>query len=398
MACTLVAKPNLAHARVLAASWREQQPEVPFVVGLTDEPEGCFDPAREPFEVVELARMPFAGNAELRFRHRQQELSYAATPFLLEYLLDRGARRVLFFKQESLVLAPHDITLELLNRHAILLTPHLLDPLEGTDAKQRELGVIAAGTFNLGFLGVSEASSTRAFLRWWQTRLRRYCEHAVARGVHFEQRWINLVPGLFDGVHVLRDPAASVGHWSFPERRVELDGDEQVKVDGSPSRLFRFSGYDPDRPDALTRYDERLTTVAAGAAGAVFERYRSALQEAGHATARAWPYAYDRFDNGVAIADTVRELHAGVTEAESSRFGDPFRTGGERSFWRWLTGPDEAHPALTRLWAELRRRRPDVAAAYPRPDDDDRLGFRGWAENTGRTEHGIPDGYPVLAS
>lgn len=66
------------------------QPEVPFVVGLTDEPEGCFDPAREPFEVVELARMPFAGNAELRFRHRQQELSYAATSFLLEFLLDRG--------------------------------------------------------------------------------------------------------------------------------------------------------------------------------------------------------------------------------------------------------------------------------------------------------------------
>ena len=63
--------------------------------------------------------------------------------------------------------------------------------------------------------------------------------------MHFEQRWINLVPGLFDGVRVLRDPAANVGHWSFPERRVELDGDEQVKVDGSPSRLFRFSGYDP---------------------------------------------------------------------------------------------------------------------------------------------------------
>jgi hypothetical protein len=57
---------------------------------------------------------------------------------------------VLFFKQESLVLARHDVTLELLDRDAIVLTPHLLDPLEGTDAKQRELGVIAAGTFNLG--------------------------------------------------------------------------------------------------------------------------------------------------------------------------------------------------------------------------------------------------------
>ena len=153
---------------------------------------------------------------------------------------------MLFFKQESLVLAPHDITLELLNRHAILLTPHLLDPLEALN-DQRELDVIAAGTFNLGFLGVAEAPSTRAFLRWWQARLRRYCEHAVARGVHFEQRWINLAPGLFDGVRILRDPAANVGHWSFPERRVELDGDagHDRRV---PQRLFRFSGYYPTAP------------------------------------------------------------------------------------------------------------------------------------------------------
>ena len=49
-------------------------------------------------------------------------------------------------------------------------------------------------------------------------------------------------------------------------------------------------------------------------------------------------------------------------------------------------------PLGTRLWAELRRRRADAAAAYPRPENDDGLGFCGWAENTGRAEHGIPMG------
>ena len=108
VACTLVAKPNLAHARVLAASWREQHPKVPVRRRPHGRPEGCFAPAREPYEVVELARMPFTGNAELRFRHRQQELSYAAsTRSCSSTCSAASARRVLFFKQESLVLAPH---------------------------------------------------------------------------------------------------------------------------------------------------------------------------------------------------------------------------------------------------------------------------------------------------
>jgi hypothetical protein len=389
-ACTIVAKPNLAHARVLARSFRERHPELPFVVGLSDRVDGFFDPAAEPFELAELEAFEPPDGPALRFRHEQQELSYAVTPLLLEHLLDRGFRRVLFFKQESMVLARHDATYDLLADDAIVLTPHLLEPLVDVD---RELEVLLAGTYNLGFLGIAEAPPARAFLAWWQRRLRTHCEHAIERGLHFEQRWIDLVPGMFDGVRVLRDPAANVGHWSLPERRVELAGDA-VLVDGRPCRLFRFSGYDPDRPAALTRYNERLDTAAAGDAGRVFERYRRELLDAGHERARRWPYAYGRFANGVRIPRAVRSLYASLGP-EAERLGDPFGDG----FWDWLTAPDDAMPGITRLWAALWRERADVRAAYPRAGDEyeDRRGFNGWATNTGRDEHDIPDEYPVLA-
>lgn len=65
--------------------------------------------------------------------------------------------------------------------------------------------------------------------------------------MHYEQRWLDLVPAYFDDVSVIRDPGANIGHWNLPERL----SDER--------RLFRFSGLDPDRPDRVTVYSERLS-------------------------------------------------------------------------------------------------------------------------------------------
>jgi hypothetical protein len=214
--------------------------------------DGCFDPAAEPFAVADADALGLG--AAMRFRYEQQELSYAATPSLVRHVLDRGHDRVLFFKQESLVTAGFEPVLERLDRAAIVLAPHLLEPVEDS---ARELAVVLAGTYNLGFLGVADRPPARAFLDWWGERLETLCHHDVAHGFHFEQRWIDFVPGLFDGVEVIREPGAVIGHWSLPERRVAVDG-PHVTVDGGPCRLVHFSGHDLDEPAWATRYDRRL--------------------------------------------------------------------------------------------------------------------------------------------
>lgn len=272
-AATIVARPLLSYARVLAASFREYHPDVPFLVLLADEVDGRFDPAAQPFELVRFRdiRTP----RRLRARYAQQPLSYAATPFFLAHLLDRGFTRVLFLKQESLVLGELTPVFEMLGAHPIALTPHLLEPPEVDHVMGRELNILQSGIFNVGLLGVAASPIARRFLDWWSDRVGAHCLHDVGRGMHYEQRWLDLVPSYFPEARIIRDPRFNVGHWNLPER----DAVDDV-------RLFRFSGFDPEQPRSVTRYATRHD-AASMRCGALFERYARLLMDAGYR--RWWP-------------------------------------------------------------------------------------------------------------
>jgi hypothetical protein len=388
VAATIVAKPCLSYARVLARSFQAVHPDVPFFVLLADDVDGRFDPAAEPFRLVRLVDLDIPAIERFRFHHAQQPLSYASTPFLIEHLLDAGARRIVFLKQESLVLGDHSSLFDLLERHSIVLTPHLIAPLDGPDRVARELNILQSGIFNAGLVGVADAPVTRRFLRWWQDRLHADCRHSVPEGIHYEQRWLDLVPGFFDGVHVLRDPAYNVGHWNVTERSVQVR-DGRVLAGDRPCALFRFSGYRPEDPRTPTRYSPRLTWENLGPAREVFERFRGALVAEGYGETSQWPYAYARFDNGVPIADTVRSIYRQLGDAVEA-FGEPRQTA-DGSFFSWLNGPADGKTdpsrRVTRLWAAVHRTRPDLQAAFPDFLGADRERFLAWIVRNGLREH-----------
>ncbi len=350
---TVAAKSSLSLARVLAESFRHYHPESPFFVLLSDEVDGYFDPGSEPFRVLQLADLGIPNLARFRFHYTQQELTYAATPYLLTHLLDQGFSGAAFLKQESLVLGELTPVLELLRRHSIVLTPHLLEPLSGQAGAGRELNILQSGVYNAGFLGVGATPTARAFLTWWKERLYEHCRHNVPQGMHFEQRWLDLVPAFFEDVHVVRDPGFNVAHWNLPERKVTVSGD-RVTVDGQPCRFFRFSGFDPEHPDAVTRYNARLNMSNVGEAAEIFRRYVTLLKAAGYHETKAWPYAYGQFDNGRPIADEARSLYRRLGR-KADRFGDPFATASADSFFRW-SKREMAIGTIKRLWWAIHRR------------------------------------------
>src|SRR3954447_16904877 len=336
--CTIAAKARFPSARVVARSFAAHHPGVPFFVLLADEVEGCFDPAAEPYELIGLDALDLPDLRARCFRYEREQLSYALTPTLLRCLLGRGCERALFLKQESLVCGSLAESVARLDDAAVLLTPHLLDPLD----PDRELTILQSGVYNLGFLAVADRPPARDFLGWWEERLATDCRHAVEDGLHWEQRWADLVPSLFPEVGVLRDTRVNVGHWNLPERSVE------------DVRLFRFSGYEPDAPQRATRYADRLATSALNGASEYFERYREALLAAGWKASLAWPYAFARFADGREIPALVRRLY---DELGGERFGD-LSAVGRVSSAAWLREPVDARwPAVSRLWMELHMRR-----------------------------------------
>jgi hypothetical protein len=393
---TIVAKPYLSFARALAESFHNVHRDVPFFVLLADETDGYFDPAREPFHILRLSELDIPQLERFRFHYAQQPLSYACTPYLLAHLLRRGFSRLAFIKQESLVLGDLTPAFDILGKSSIVLTPHLAAPLAGTDRVERELNILQSGTYNVGMLGVAATPVAASFLEWWQDRVYAHCRYAPSSGMHYEQRWLDLVPGLFGDVHVLRDPAYNIGHWNLPDRAVTVV-DDVVLVNGEPCRLFRFSGYDPERPTAITRYSPRLTRETVGPAGIVFERFRSALERHGYRETKTWPYAYGVFDNGARVPELARSLFADMGDTAGG-FGDPLRTG-PGSYFEWLNHAADGEPnrpgAVTRLWRAVYRSRPDLQIAFPDLSGADRQRFLAWTAQYGIREHDVSEHFLV---
>lgn len=397
VAATAYAGRQIASARILGRSLRETNPLLPFKALATEALDERLDEASEPFEQVGMESLEIPRLRNLRFRYGPVSLSYALTPFLLRHLLEGGAGAVLFLKQESLVVGDLTPLFERLRFSSILLTPHLVAPLSGLDASRREREVMLAGTYNCGVLGVAGTSAARRFLDWWCDRLELGCRHDVAAGMHFEQRWLDLVPAFFDGVEIVRDPGANVGHWCLPERRFEVAGAE-VRVDGEPARVLRFSGFDPARPDRVTRHSDRLSTEALGPGKAVFEEYRRRWVEAG---GPAPPETPETFDNATAIPDIVRLVYQGLG-MDVARFGDPYSTAHAGCLFDWLRAPvDEPSPGfphVSNLWHGVWNLRSDLRHAFPEPLGSDRSLFAGWTLSTGRFEHSVPHNLAAVRS
>ena len=388
---TIVAKNYLPFARFIAESFRRHHPGIPFFVVLADEVDGYFDPAAEPFSMLTLHDLAIPDLKRFCFHYSRQQVVTAAKAYLLSYLLERGFASAVFFDADILILGNLAPLFAVVQKHAIVLTPHLLAPLTGGAQEARELNILLSGTYTGGFLGVSDTPSSRSFLAWWQDRLYEHCCHAVARGMHYDQHWLDLVPVYFDGVHILRDPTYNVAYWGLPERNVHVP-ENLLPVDTQPCRFFHFSGFDPEQPPAVTRYSPRLTMGNVGPAVSLFDHYATLLSEAGYHAAKNWPYAYRCFDNGVAIPRAVRQLYRDLGNS-AERFGDPCRAGGTDSYFRWLNEPIDSRsdPALTmtQLWRTIYEQRPDLQIAFPDALSATNPDFVKWATSFGVKECAI---------
>lgn len=374
---------------MLAGSLRRYHPNTQLVVALADELDGSFEPEAEPFAILTPAELGIPNLRDLAFRATRVEFAVALKPYLLTKLLE-SADSALFLDADLLVLGRLDSLFEGVGRHAVTLVPHFLEPPITPDRVERELVLHRCGTFNAGVLGVAGGDPATAFLSWWRHRVHSHCVLAVERGVHYDQRWLDLVPGFVADVHVHRDLGVNVAHWNLPERPIEIR-DGVVTAAGRPCRLFHFSGFDPNHPEMPTRYRPELRLDELGDAQRLFRAYLGELQLTGWINARELPYAYGSFDNGVPIPEVARRLY--VQLPDRPKLGDPFATKGTRSYFRWLNRSASRfriRSGPSRFWLFVHSLRPDVQRAFPDPLGADRIRFLAWTRTQGAREHDVP--------
>ncbi|MEI2703302.1 MAG: glycosyltransferase [Baekduia sp.] len=315
--CTIVAKNYVAFARVLATSLREQHPDSTLTVLVLDDYDGFIDPDAEPFELITPFEIGCEAFPEMADRYSVLELSTAVKPWLLETLLDRdGYDHAIYLDPDIQVVGSLDPIAEAAERHGVALTPHTLSPIPRDGRYPQEQSLLVAGAYNLGFIALGDRPAARELLEWWQHRLERDCVVDVANGLFVDQKWIDLVPGLWPGTHLLTDPGCNVAYWNYHERELGVSEDGGVTVNGSPGRFLHFSGYDPLRPRLLSKYQNRIELRDRPDIKQAADRYGNALLAADYETTTAWPYGISRLGIGSSGTDVPGVNVAGYLTAE----------------------------------------------------------------------------------
>jgi glycosyltransferase involved in cell wall biosynthesis/SAM-dependent methyltransferase len=395
-ACTIIARNYLAHARVLAKSFLQHQAGGRFTALVLDA-EDIERPEDEAFAVMS----PYDIGLDPAELHRMAmiydvlEIATAVKPWFLRRLLQDDLD-VTYLDPDIRVYAPLDHVSELAREHSIVLVPHMMEPIPRDGRVPSEETILAAGVFNLGFIGVGRRAEP--FLDWWSERLARDCFLDFDAGQFVDQRWIDLVPGIFEHV-ILRDRGADVAHWNVFARDLRRT-DEGWQVDGEPLRFYHFTGFDPHRPWLLSRHQgvrPRVMLSERPDLAALCREYATDLLENGYDQTTRTPYRFDRLVAGLPIDKRMRRLYrdelAGAEHNGGELPPDPFDPDDPQAFLTWLNEPVDpvgGAALVSRYLDRLRRERPDLQTAFPDLRWSDAERYLAWVAADGRYQVDLP--------
>jgi hypothetical protein len=320
LAYTVCTLSHLAHARALGRSLQQTNPDYRFLIGLVDVIDEQLTPAdHAPFEIIEVETLAIPEFDDMARRYNIVELCCALKPQFAHYLLAQypATTLLLYFDSDILIfdrLTPIEAAL---TTAAIVLTPHITRPYD-RPGQPDETAYLNAGLYNAGFVGFRPSASARAMLGWWQTRLLTQGYMNFGRGMFVDQLWLNYVPLFFRDVHILPHPGCNVAYWNLPERPLSRTaGGRFVLNETEPLVFFHYSGYHPDRPEDLSKYQSRATLSDNVALRQLVDTYRVALVAEGFDRLRAVQNAFVKkspkwveFVRGWAIVILSKSLEA----------------------------------------------------------------------------------------
>lgn len=153
---------------------------------------------------------------------------WAMKPLLLQHLLvHQGHASALFLDNDLYFVADFGFLLDELAGSSMLLTPHWRSSQPAVDPVNFQW-LFLGGLFNAGFVGATAAGLPA--LDWWARACLHACRKDVAAGYFVDQRYLDAVPLLFDGVRIVRHRGCNVADWNRPECPRSVDSAGQVWI------------------------------------------------------------------------------------------------------------------------------------------------------------------------
>lgn len=177
---------------------------------------------------------------ELIERYNIIEFNTAIKPFVFHYFFQQGTDKVIYLDPDILFFNRMDDIIHSLDQYSFVLTPHITELINNKDIYHLLLGTINTGTFNLGFLGLSNNKEVDKFIDWWCSHMTEYGHNNIVNGQFYDQKLFNLIPAISTNYKIINDVGCNIAEWNLHERALSSANDNYY-VNSTPLKFFHFS-------------------------------------------------------------------------------------------------------------------------------------------------------------
>ncbi len=389
----------LAYAKTLFASIRRFYPDSELVLCIVDDPAVAQSEMGDGVRVLPVRMLALPHAEHFFFRYGVMELNTAVKPYVFRWIFEHiatASNGVMYVDPDIQFFQRLSAVEELFDRGALaVLTPHLTAPLLD-DKTPSELSIMRAGVYNCGFVALADHPSRKQMLDWWAQRLEFGAFVDPEAGLFTDQKWIDLAPGLFPDVRVLRHPGYNVAYWNLLHRPLAKLGD-QYTAGGEPIAFFHFSGIDPHDPAVFSKHQTRFSEADLGPFAPVFRAYINELFKNGYDRFAKSPYAFGAMKNGATIVPEMRHVFRRQFDIAAPRTArDPFAIDAA-AFDRPTDQLPKAAPRISMLLHEVWRRRDLLRDSFDLSNEAGREALLAWFVAVGQRVVGVEQSHILAA-
>ncbi len=330
---TIISKNYISLAKILLDSIRKHHSDLDFYAFITDEPSLDLDHHAAGIQLLVIKELQLIDNFhDLAFKYNITEFCTFVKPYCFEHLFKNNYKKVIYFDPDIYVFSSLEPILAKLDTFSFVLTPHITRPEINYSGIFREGNFLNNGTFNLGFIALSNLDPAPYFIQWWKERLKAKCFVDVIDGYFTDQKWIDFVPALFSNFFIEKGPAYNIAIWNLHEREVdEVEGVLKCRYRDNENWewgdvvFIHFSNFNFTQcmngqkfyPLELHRCKDFVS---------IAEFYRGKLKNSNFIPLqKKYPYSYNSFVNGFPVLKFHRRFYRRLLESGKS-FSNPFDT------------------------------------------------------------------------
>ncbi len=211
--CTIITADHFPKALALFRSIRKFDDSVELHVLVADDhPVAQVPTGMRIFSPEALMEYPLVREVHRKYAHINiDNFRWSMKPLFTAWFLENGYSRIIYADCDMFFVNDYRFLFEELANCGLWLVPHwkTLDPLED---KQAFLSLFTSGIYLAGLFGASTHGLPA--LKWWAQACHFMMMPAIDLGVHDDQRYLDIVPAVFDNTSIIRHRGVGIGAWN----------------------------------------------------------------------------------------------------------------------------------------------------------------------------------------